>query len=571
MLTGHSVEQVVSWSETLQEAANALRNLVPAAAHHQQQQNQQQQQHEQQQQHQQQRQHEQQNSLSSTTASVPFGSVAGVPLGDGCEDAWTSVDGAASGRVTPSMPSMFLGSQISPVSGPSAIWERSNIANDQIMDMHRILVENASLREAYYDANCRISQLEDEKMHFFDEGIFDLVNNVCGQNNEGKVCKPTLVDLPAGDHSIYDSTPQRHLPAAGGRAGAAVTGFADRMDVQQMSPTPRLASAVGTAPLTTDVTPAYSMESELRRRQEELRSKELRRQNEMLRRELARAGEAGEALEFQKEVAEERMLELEQEQQWLRERFAGIAALPVSPTPIRGPAAPSFHLPMGAPDGSPVAGEPQLRSGPRAQAHSDDSPALTQRQAAARATAEELGEVNRRLRLELDEASRRYDRLLQATEDTERITGGVSAEANEETRQAEVRLEALRAEVAEAAARAEAAASREQQLRLENEALEAERRQAEEQQASRDRIIGDLDSQTQALERRLRESEARSRKLAEENALLRQATISAAPSEEGPAGTDSGGLRGDVAEGAESAQGEGGIDDSFAKALEEAW
>lgn len=167
--------------------------------------------------------------------------------------------------------------------------------------LKKLVAENTALREAWNDANKRISRLEDEKMRFFDEGIYDLVNAVCGQKPGEPLRRRTFEQLQSSPTSLQSPPPATML-----------------------SPT--------------------SLQSARSRRQEaEKRSAELCGENEELRRELARASEVGEALERQQQQAEDRMHALEQERAWLAERLMrlgagpGTLASPVLTTAAAGP------------------------------------------------------------------------------------------------------------------------------------------------------------------------------------------------------------------------------------------
>merc|ERR1719215_61769 len=46
--------------------------------------------------------------------------------------------------------------------------------------------ENVSLREALAAASRKLTKLEDEQQCFFDEGVFDLVNSMCGRSGKSE-------------------------------------------------------------------------------------------------------------------------------------------------------------------------------------------------------------------------------------------------------------------------------------------------------------------------------------------------------------------------------------------------
>lgn len=500
---------------------------------------------------------QQQQSVSSTTASVssgaPQGMLHSVPNGQ-FEDHWIADDVPTSGRCSPDVPSFLQGSQsqLSPISGPSAAWERcAAAAAADGADIQRLMLENATLREAFSDANRRLSELEEEKQRFFDEGIFDLVNSVCGQSGVKGAVKPTLIDLSAGDYALAAGSCRQGEGAE--QVRPLTVAALDQAGAPAHLPPHSAALAL---PAGLDLSPGFVAAAELRRRQEETRSAELRLQNEALRRELTRHSEVGEALEEQQQIAEDRMHELEQEQQWLLERISSLSAVGASPSFSKAYRAasstPSFCLnERMCLEGSPLSVQ---RSAERPRSR---SAGIGEEGDAAR---KDLEEANRKLRVELEEAQHRHDQLLLAAEEAEEASGAPPALTPQDSARAEEELEAAKAAAAEAAAQAEAATA----------ALQADRRRVEEleeQRASKDRIIGDLDEQTQVLERRLREAEARARRLAEENARLVEAADNPGPGGAvSPAGSPA------AAKG--SGGGGGGAEaeeDEFAAALEEAW
>merc|ERR1740121_71404 len=110
-------------------------------------------------------------------------------------------------------------------------------------------------------------------------------------------------------------------------------------------------------------------------------------------------------------------------------------------------------------------------------------------------------------------------------------SGPAASAASEAALASEAAVWAQVAEAAQAAAEAAAAEAREEQCRLENRALETERQRVEAEQQreelmhkaeSQAQIMGELDVQNQALEKRAREAEARARVLAEEMQQLLQ-------------------------------------------------
>ena len=47
--------------------------------------------------------------------------------------------------------------------------------------MRQLMLENQALREAFGDTQKRLMELEDERQSFLDEGVYDVVNSICGQ------------------------------------------------------------------------------------------------------------------------------------------------------------------------------------------------------------------------------------------------------------------------------------------------------------------------------------------------------------------------------------------------------
>lgn len=335
---------------------------------------------------------------------------------------------------SPSFPSVLLcsPSQFSEPNAAALLLEAANTDNALAPTLQRLIQENESLREAFSDASQRLSQLEDEKLRLLDEGVFDLVNSVCG--------KPT-VDI-----------------------GRAIAG--QGMSVVAMSP-------------------EKAVTTELRRAEEETRSAQLSGENEELRQELVRTARMGEALERQQQVAEDRMHALEQEKVWLAERSARLAH--------DGEASPSTG--SSAVDAGTGAGVGSLRGGLalRTVAPSDITVASV------------LEDVNRALRVELADAGRRHDELVVRSQRDAVTAAGLEQEGSKEQ---------LRLHEVVAAAHEEATAA------------ELERQRSEQTWASeRTQVISNLGGEAEALQRKLRDSEARAQALAEENARLQAALI----------------------------------------------
>lgn len=404
----------------------------------------------------------------------------------GAEEPWASApsDVQANSELSPSIPSVLLCSSLSPTHGsrgPEVVSsvvanvdgkEVAGVAGGGHADIglaptiQRLMHENTALREALEDANGRLSRLEDEKLRFFDEGIFDLVNSVCGQAGDG---------ARGGDDDVVAQLKTWDLLAS-----------------------PKEANALSL--------------SQSRRYEEEKRSAELSGENEELRRELAYAREVGDALEQQQQAAEDRMHSLEQEQMWLNSRLVHLGEGADAGTGSASVAAedPGFSFPQRLKDVAPC-----IDNSPKLDEHGD-----------ARHL-RELEEANCALRTELQDASRLHADLL---------AGGAAASASPSAGNPIVAASNLgRSEEDLAAYKAELASQQETQRReAEAQRWEAELReqqrleefkQERDQQAS---IISSLDDQTQALERQLRETEARALSLAEENARL-QAALSSVP------------------------------------------
>lgn len=71
---------------------------------------------------------------------------------------------------------------------PSKATSESIISDNSIAPtIDRLVHENKTLKEVVLDANRRLTRLEDEKWHFLNEGVFDLVNSICGRDiSDGK-------------------------------------------------------------------------------------------------------------------------------------------------------------------------------------------------------------------------------------------------------------------------------------------------------------------------------------------------------------------------------------------------
>eukprot|EP00929_Paragymnodinium_shiwhaense_P022432 TRINITY_DN14334_c0_g1_i1.p1 TRINITY_DN14334_c0_g1~~TRINITY_DN14334_c0_g1_i1.p1 ORF type:complete len:832 (-),score=164.19 TRINITY_DN14334_c0_g1_i1:115-2610(-) len=259
---GRKAEQCNSVSDQLQKAAQALRCIVPAA---------------------------------------PRSSQPGRPVSQ------TSVESTKAGT-----PSVSV-SHLSPIkdrngthSSPSRMSAESGLSG--FLDdptIQRLVLENASLQDAVNEANHRLSRLEDEKWQFYDEGVFDLVNSMCGQSGS-KPQPPRSKPGQATASSLAGNAQQRK------RSGSSPpTCRAPQNAPLHVALSPH--SADGVSPL---------MSLSVRRGEEEERSSKLSDENEELRRELAKVREMGQALEQQAQAAEDDMHSLEQQEAMLVQRLA---------------------------------------------------------------------------------------------------------------------------------------------------------------------------------------------------------------------------------------------------------
>jgi len=489
-LSPASAAKFSSLSDTLQEAAVALRKVVPLQASG------------------------AEGGGGGTDAPAPAAPVGGgaaagwalpwSPAG-GSEGPWISNIGddgpLCEGDLSPSIPSVLMGNALSPGLGelPSLPIEvgGTTIPADSALapTIQRLVCENATLREAFDDANKRLSRLEEEKLRFLDEGVFDLVNSVCGHT------------------------------------GGSATGGPDVWNSE---------SAVTMSPQQLALSPNSALAARVRRSAEERRSVELSGENEELRRELARASELGEALEQQQQAAEDRMHSLEQEQAWLAERFRRVATGSMDPDEAGDPAISGIGLVRLRSDAS---------AGSCGSAFGMLPPAAATDNAAELDVRQQLEDMNRTLRAELQDASRRQEELVSGQRSLQVANGEARERQLQLELQAEEQQQLLEGEAQERQRQLEQAKERqlqleheaqERQLQLEREAherhcqfesaaLERQRRlesAAEAERAQlrdRDRIISSLDVQTQDLERRLRDTEARARVLADENVRLQTA------------------------------------------------
>lgn len=132
--------------------------------------------------------------------------------------------------------------------------------------MRQLKLENQALREAFGDTQKRLMELEDERQSFLDEGVYDVVNSICGQTG-----------LSPRDAKCLMGDVENKKTSGGG-------------------------------------TVTYHIG----------RSAELSGENDKLRRELERTTKILEVLEQQKHQAEDKMMALEQEHTALLRRLAEV-------------------------------------------------------------------------------------------------------------------------------------------------------------------------------------------------------------------------------------------------------
>lgn len=373
--------------------------------------------------------------------------------------------------------------------------------------IQRLVCENTALREALEDANTRLSQLEDEKLRFFDEGVFDVMNSMC-------------------DHTSYLADASPHATALS-------------------LPQPPCSPPTGSE-------------------SEPARSEVLSGENAKLRMELVHAREVGDALAEQQKTAEIRMLSLEQEQVWLNERLVrlseGVDESHIVDDTDAGTGSSRFTGTVGSVHVAPhvqrdAADENRaLWSELEEAARLRDQ--LLQQQPSIADASPKHSNVTAALSLALDPArdplkagseqhtadqlaaaqSVAIVELAQHRRGSEELTAACQAELAAQVAQQrelqlweQTQLQAERREldmvherqVREAESQLREALARESQLR---EAQLRETQEAyESERQGKDQIITDLDDQTHALAQKLEETEARSRALAEENRRLQAA------------------------------------------------
>jgi len=396
---------------------------------------------------------------------------------------------------------------LSPGASVSASPE-AGAASDLVPSVQRLVEENSSLREAFHDANRRISHLEEEKSRFFDEGVFELVNSVCGAPPGSAVLEASCENLVARLQGLASEHGTRPSPACG------------------TSEAPPASSALSP---TSDTAPALSAFAS----EGDQRSDALSGENAELRRELMRASELGEALEQQQRVAEDRMHKLEGERTWLAQRLSQCVAA----VDFAGPRLEALDGGTGASltngpslsNGGPAASLPEGGGG----AGASGMPDFDMRR--------QLQEMNRVLRAEL------HSDLLQTPEVTDDTPSATSAtgRALEASPSSELRRKALDAE--KAATEQERILLEEEKTKLSNErarlaqevALAEER--AKREASERGRLAQEValaaeraqreETERRVLSETLREAELRADALAEENAQLQEALSPVKPRE----------------------------------------
>ncbi|CAE7242179.1 unnamed protein product [Symbiodinium microadriaticum] len=179
----------------------------------------------------------------------------------------------------------------------------------------------AALREAFGDTQKRLMELEDERQCFLDEGVYDVVNSICGQT--GLSPKAGLTGL-MGDAD-------NHTTKTNGDAGAitfhigSVDPSADLLALagSPVAPPPSAdLLALAGSPAALPLSPLSLAQMVAKRSEQDLRSAELSGENDKLRRELERTTKILEVLEQQRHLAEDKMLALEQEHAVLVRRLA---------------------------------------------------------------------------------------------------------------------------------------------------------------------------------------------------------------------------------------------------------
>lgn len=169
--------------------------------------------------------------------------------------------------------------------------------------MRQLKLENQALREAFGDTQKRLMELEDERQSFLDEGVYDVVNSICGQTG-----------LSPRDAKCLMGEVENSKKTSG---GGTVTYHIGSTDLPAEHPLTFCGSPVATSPMS-------AAQILARRSEQDLRSAELSGENDKLRRELERTTKILEVLEQQKHQAEDKMMALEQEHTALLRRLAEV-------------------------------------------------------------------------------------------------------------------------------------------------------------------------------------------------------------------------------------------------------
>lgn len=241
-------------------------------------------------------------------------------------------DGSVCSPVPPTGHAVDIASTAYSPSAVSGCYHASSTTDER---MRQLILENQALREAFSDTQKRLMKLEDEKRGFMDEGIYDVVNSICGH---AMGSRPMRMNFNSRDENVAECMHSQ---------GAITFSLTGSSDVPIIEPCPNVLSPSAIlAPLA--LSPESAAITIARRNEEERRSAELSGENDELRRELARASEVGEALEQQKIAAEDRVHTLEQEHLRLREHLTQLATGictgqldDISPTSEYLPTAPS--------------------------------------------------------------------------------------------------------------------------------------------------------------------------------------------------------------------------------------
>lgn len=181
--------------------------------------------------------------------------------------------------------------------------------------MRQLILENQALREAFGDTQKRLMQLEDERRGFMDEGIYDVVNSICGQT--GSAARPQGFQLPGVSRAAAVMSPA----CESGAITYMLSGSAD-LPAIPCEPPPMQQPFVRASSFSEQaLSPGSAALALARKSEQDLRSAALSGENEQLRWELERVTKVGEALEQQKLTAEDKAHALEQEHALLATRL----------------------------------------------------------------------------------------------------------------------------------------------------------------------------------------------------------------------------------------------------------